>query len=251
MKNFILANLLILNIIANTFAQTKEYTLEEIIVRAEEYDAEKRFQIHVTDGFHGMPADTTRLLSRVPGANLTSNGPLTSLANYRGMFGNRLHKVVDGIPITSAGPNAMDPPLSYAPRLQLKTLEVYRGIAPVSSGIETIGGTIVAKSNKGKYADTEYLETHGEITSEVNSNNNGTSYSVLATMADDSHKFYISASREDGDNFDFDGGTIDPTVHERKNLKFGYGLLFDENQMDLDFSHSGEGRFALRGKIHM
>lgn len=94
--------------------------LENIVVLEEMVNEEERFKIHVTAGFQGMPGGKTHLLRRVPGTNVNSNGPLTSLAKYRGMFGARLHKSIDGIPTTSAGTNAMNPPLSYAPRLQLK-----------------------------------------------------------------------------------------------------------------------------------
>jgi outer membrane cobalamin receptor len=88
--------------------------------------------------------DTATLLQRAPGANVNRNGPLTGIAQYRGMFGHRVNALVDGMSINSGGPNGMDPPLSCIPRSQLGSLTVIRGIAPVSSGAETIGGTILA-----------------------------------------------------------------------------------------------------------
>ncbi len=210
---------------------------DDIIIRAESEDDAKRFKVHVTEGYHGMPADTTQLLRRVPGANMNSNGPLTSLAQYRGMFGHRLTQTVDGIPITSAGPNSMDPPLSYAPRLQLRTIEIYRGIAPVSAGFETIGGAIVAKSNKGEFTDSDTPEFHGELNGDLNSNNNGAAYGILGVLATEQHKFFFNGSREDGDDLQFDGErVIAPTVHERKNLKLGYALRTDSSELGFDYS---------------
>ncbi len=229
---------LLINIVLFSYSQSDSdvYQLDDIIIRAEKEDEAKRFKVHVTEGFHGMPADTTQLLKKVPGANVNTNGPLTSFAQYRGMFGYRLNKSIDGIPLTSAGPNAMDPPLSYAPRLQLKTLEVYRGIAPVSAGIETLGGAVVATSNKGYFTDGSDLEFHGEVNGDGNSNNNGSAYNILSTISNDSHKFFLSGSREDGDDFEFEDGDILSTVHERKNLKLGYGLRTGDNEFGLDYS---------------
>ncbi|MGW8311336.1 MAG: hypothetical protein ACWGNB_09770 [Thiogranum sp.] len=40
--------------------------------------------------------DTATLLQRAPGANVNRNGPLTGIAQYRGMFGQRVNALVDG-----------------------------------------------------------------------------------------------------------------------------------------------------------
>lgn len=88
------------------------------------------------------------MAEKLPGASVNRNGPLTSIAQYRGLFGDRVNTLVDGVRISQAGPNSMDSPLSYIAASQLDNLTLYRGIAPVSSGIETIGGTIEASKNR-------------------------------------------------------------------------------------------------------
>ena len=77
--------------------------------------------------------DSTALLRKLPGANINGNGPLSGIAQYRGMYGNRVAVAIDGAQFTSGGPNLMDPPLHYAPAAMLESLIVYRGAAPVSA----------------------------------------------------------------------------------------------------------------------
>ncbi|MDC9724855.1 MAG: TonB-dependent receptor plug domain-containing protein, partial [Gammaproteobacteria bacterium] len=52
--------------------------------------------------------DTGDMIKRLPGANINSNGPLTSIAQYRGLFGDRVNVLIDGVRISQAGPNRMD-----------------------------------------------------------------------------------------------------------------------------------------------
>ncbi len=92
--------------------------------------------------------DTSSLLKRVPGANVNRNGPLTGIAAYHGMSGNRININIDGANMKEVGPNSMDPALSHIPAALTGKLTVQRGISPVSAGIETIGGSMHAESKK-------------------------------------------------------------------------------------------------------
>ena len=56
-----------------------------------------------TDDTLVAPADTAQMLRKMPGANLNKNGELTGIAQYRGMFGDRISVAVDGAQISGAG----------------------------------------------------------------------------------------------------------------------------------------------------
>lgn len=71
-------------------------------------------------------------MPQAPGANVNSNGPITGIPQYRGMYGPRIATSLDGNQLAPAGPNWMAPPISYAVSAQLESLEIYRGLAPVS-----------------------------------------------------------------------------------------------------------------------
>lgn len=87
-------------------------------------------------------ADYRDSLRRLPGMSINGNGPVTGIPQYRGMFGDRLAISIDGAPIDGAGPNAMDSPLSHVVSKPATKLTFYRGIAPVTAGVETLGGAV-------------------------------------------------------------------------------------------------------------
>ena len=58
--------------------------------------------------------DTAAVLSDIPGASVNRNGLITGIAQYRGMYGDRVAVDIDQLAVISGGPNAMDAPLSQA-----------------------------------------------------------------------------------------------------------------------------------------
>lgn len=94
--------------------------------------------------------DVSRWLYSVPGANVNNNGALSGIAQYRGHYGARIATNVNGITMAGAGPNAMDTPLSYSPTIMLDSMQVYRTLAPVSAGIDTLGGAISVQQKQGE-----------------------------------------------------------------------------------------------------
>ena len=42
-----------------------------------------------------MLVDTAAVLKDIPGANVNANGPVTGIAQYRGMYGDRISVVID------------------------------------------------------------------------------------------------------------------------------------------------------------
>ncbi|WP_293747648.1 TonB-dependent receptor [uncultured Paraglaciecola sp.] len=93
-------------------------------------------------GLNDNSADYRDSLQRLPGININGNGPVTGIPQYRGLFGDRLSINIDGAPIDGAGPNAMDSPLSHMVSKPTSKLIFYRGIAPVTAGVETLGGAV-------------------------------------------------------------------------------------------------------------
>ena len=127
-----------------------EHLFDEIIVT----ERQTKRVIYLEDQLDISP-DTSQLLKKVPGANVNGNGPLSGIPQYRGMFGARIGFVINGALLAPAGPNWMDPPLSYVAPAQLVKLEVYRGIAPVSVPQETIGGAIISETVSADFTNTK------------------------------------------------------------------------------------------------
>ncbi|PHS73237.1 MAG: TonB-dependent receptor [Cycloclasticus sp.] len=186
--------------------------------------------------------DTASLLKRVPGANVNRNGPLTGVASYRGQSGSRINTSVDGMSWKEVGPNSMDPPLSHIPAALTESLTVYRGIAPVSSGMETIGGSMTAVSRKSKFIDGSDFESHGLASLGYSEVDNGLTSALLATYANDKHRFHASVSKEQGDDYEFDGSdSVAPSQYDRSAYTVGYGTRFGANELGFNYSNNDTG----------
>ena len=209
--------------------------MEELLVSAKKDTREFALGDTVDIG-----ADSGQLLRKVPGANLNSNGPLTGIAQYRGMYGSRISTHVDGSVLSSGGPNWMDPPLSYAPAAMLESLVVYRGIAPVSAGQETIGGVINATTWSGDFTDGE-LEISGRMRGGAQSVRDAYLFSGGVVVANDKHRLKVSGFSEKGDDAKFNDGKILPTEYERQRFDIGYGFKHKQHTLQLDYGRNDTG----------
>jgi len=192
----------------------------------------------VTDDTLVAPPDTAQLLRRMPGANVNKNGELTGIAQYRGMFGDRIRVSVDGAQISGAGPNAMDAPLHYAPVAILESLTINRGIASVSSGQETIGGFVQAQTYAGDYGNSGDFEFNGRTYFGAQSVNEGTVASGFFSLANRNHIFRSFVMQEQADDADFQDGTITPSEYERERFDLGYSFRSGDHELTVDFARN-------------
>jgi len=187
-----------------------------------------------------LPASTTNLgdmVKRLPGANINSNGVITSVAQYRGLFGSRVNVLIDGVGMHEAGPNSMDAPLTYLSSSQTKQVSVYRGIAPVRTGIETIGGTISADSKYVDFGQTNEAEIHGNASAGYASNGHTRQLGLTTAITNQHHRLQLSGSSDRGDDLDFKGGTIRSSKQDRDNVGLHYGYQNDGQEFGADIKH--------------
>ncbi|HEX5785769.1 MAG TPA: TonB-dependent receptor plug domain-containing protein, partial [Burkholderiaceae bacterium] len=130
--------------------------LSEVVVRAraEAPLPEVASPLREAEGraMRAASSDTARLLQGVPGVALYGAGGLSSLPVIHGLADDRLRIQVDGMDLVSACANHMNPPLSYLDPSQVRQVRVWAGIAPVSAGGDSIGGTIQVDSAEPVFA---------------------------------------------------------------------------------------------------
>lgn len=188
-----------------------------------------------------ISADVAQLLKKAPGANVNSNGPLTGIPQYRGMYGGRIATSLDGTQLAPSGPNWMDPPLSYARNGLLHSLEVYRGIAPVSVAQESIGGAIDARTERGDFTASGEFSVDGKIIASAQSVNGGQHLTGTLFAANRDHKFNAAAMVESGDDAEFSGGDITPTEYERERYDIGYGFKSGNHSVQVNYGYNDTG----------
>jgi iron complex outermembrane receptor protein len=186
-----------------------------------------------------VPADNADLLRRAPGANVNKNGPLTGISQYRGMYGSRVNTLIDGLNVAPAGPNWMDPPLSFVPSGALQDLTLVRGISPVSAGSETIGGTVRAELRQGEFGTGDDFEPHGVLGGGVRSINNAYDGNGLLWLSNRNHRLRLSGTydRAPDDIETGNGDKIVPTEYKRWSAGGGYGFRDGERELGLSYDH--------------
>jgi iron complex outermembrane receptor protein len=203
--------------------------LPEVTVEAQPW----RTQQYSADTNNITHADSAEVLKAIPGASVNRNGGLTGIAQYRGFYGDRVSVIIDSASLVSAGPNAMDSPLSYIPASQLKSISIDKGATSVSKAQESLGGLIDARSNQGEFSHAHSVVTFGEINTQFNSQNSASNTSVLLGAANSSHKLFSSSSYDEADDSQFDGGNIDSTSYQRQRYNITYGYQNNETNLNI------------------
>jgi iron complex outermembrane recepter protein len=229
-------------ILFNTSAVLAEhpYVLPELTVPGEFDPGFKQSYIDL-DNIQSGVSGTSELMRKVPGGNFNDNGSISGQTQYRGMFGTRMNVRVDGTYINSGGPNWMDPPLHYVPKVLMESFEVERGIAPVSSGTG-IAGYVKAKTKSSKFTTSDEFEFHGDVGFGGHSVDNGYNLGGLLAYSNNKHRFHVLGSRDDGSDLEFGDGEINGSGHERDNYGIGYGFHTGSHELALNFRHQDTGR---------
>jgi iron complex outermembrane recepter protein len=207
--------------------------LEELVVTA----THSTRTIDITNALEISP-DVAQLLKQAPGANVNGNGPLTGIPQYRGMYGPRIATSLDGNQLAPSGPNWMDPPISYVVGSQLESLQVYRGIAPVSVAQESIGGAIDARVDKGSFGSSDEFKLTGRLGGNTQSVNQGYNLNANLYASNDRHRIRLAALTEQGDDAEFPDGDITPTEYQRDRYDIGYGFRSGAHTLQLDYGRS-------------
>lgn len=164
-------------------------------------------------------ADTAAIVGRMPGAAIVRNGSQTGILQLRGLSGDRVAVRVDGMTITPACPNHMDPPLHYAHPAGGDIIELMAGISPVSAGGDQIGGSISVKSAEPEFSAEGELLTKGALGASYRGNQDAVSLAADLSFANESTAFRYRGSAATAGNLRYPGGTVsasgyDTTSHD-------------------------------------
>lgn len=155
-------------------------------------------------------SDTASLLRNVPGLNIQKSGGVSGLPVIHGMADDRLRVKVDGMDLISACGNHMNPALSYISPSNVTSAVVIAGLSPVSSGGDSIGGTILIDSAAPAFAQPgEGLLTMGEIGGFYRTNGYVSGGNLSATVAGEMLSLNYEGSSVKSNNYDA-GGSFKP-----------------------------------------
>ena len=145
--------------------------------------------------------DAASLLTNIPGVNVNGAGALANIPVIRGMADDRLTIKVDGIDAISSCPNHMNTPLSYVSPSSVEDMKVYKSLAPVSVGGNSIGGAVVVNTSRPAFAEDSNLKLSGELGGFYYSNGDGNGGNVSATAANDRVSVNYTGSTSKANNY--------------------------------------------------
>ncbi|MDP3588681.1 MAG: TonB-dependent receptor [Sulfuricurvum sp.] len=218
-----------------------------------------------------MTGDTASILADIPGVSVYQTGGSASLPVIHGMADDRIKIDIDGMTITSACPNHMNPALSYIDTSKIASIDVMAGITPVSAGGDSIGGTIVIKSKDPLFAkNSGEVLISGDVSGFYRSNSQTRGAAVSASVANDKISVNYSGFAEKAENYkNGKGAIVKDTLYQQQNQSatIAYKVSSDDtvalkvtktnadfigfpNQyMDMLGNESTSGNLSYKGKI--
>ena len=152
-------------------------------------------------------------LAEAPGVSLHGNGELATIPFLHGLGDERTKIVVDGMTISSACPNHMNPTLSYVAPAQAAQVTVLAGITPVSLGGDSLGGTISVESPAPAFAEPgSKVREDGAFTGYYRSNGENWGGSLIEGIASEHYSLgYVGSFTTTDDYSDGSGYKVTST----------------------------------------
>ena len=200
-------------------------------------------------------SDTASLLKNVPGLVIQKSGGVSGLPVLRGMADDRLRIKVDGMSLISACGNHMNPALSYISPTNVGSAVVHSSLSPVSSGGDSIGGTILIDSPAPQFAKAgEELLTTGEIGGFYRSNGDVRGGNISVTGASEIFSINYQGSTVKSDNYDaggnfkpdsmddgtlgrssLDGDEVGSTFYKSTNQSIGLAMQYENHLLEFTY----------------
>lgn len=177
--------------------------LDRVMVEGQRLEPAPTPQTELSDSTllreRSLNADTAGMLRGTPGVDLHGAGGTSTLPGIQGLAGDRVRTRVDGMDLIATCPNHMNPPLSYVDPSALGRMTVYAGMAPVSSGGDSLAGTIIADTRAARFADSDDLLWAGELGIGARDNGDAWRVDVQQTLATTGFSLnYAGAHAESG-----------------------------------------------------
>ena len=148
-------------------------------------------------------SDSAELLRGSPGVSIFQAGGVSGLPAINGLNGDRVKVLLNGMVVSSACANQMNPPLSYADPSQIAYVEVLSGVTPVSKGGDSLGGTVIVEAHPPHFAEAdEGVHTSGSISAFYRSNGNGVGTAATAHAASGNVSVTYSGAWTQADNYE-------------------------------------------------
>ncbi|MDD2934260.1 MAG: TonB-dependent receptor plug domain-containing protein [Methylotenera sp.] len=222
--------------------QAEQLDLPSIEIRAVEIDDENKSSLNTSD--------TASLLSDEPGISLYRAGGVSSLPVIHGLADDRVRVKVDGMDLISSCANHMNPPLSYIDPTNVRNIQVFAGISPVSLGGDSIAGTILVNSATPEFAKNgDELLVKATFGTFYRSNNDARGVNLSASVANENVYMRYTGSTVEANNYNAgghfksalstavrswlkDGSEVGSTAYKARNHALAFGVQHENHLVE-------------------
>jgi iron complex outermembrane receptor protein len=170
-------------------------------VKATRFNADAEVSGKELDIQRAANVDTATLMTNVSGVAFQVGGAVSSIPVIRGLSDMRINTLVDGIDAIPACPNHMNTPLSYVDPSSIQSMTVYKSLKPVSVGLNSIGGAIVASTGQPTFAEDGKNLVTGNAGFFYSTNNNNIGGNLKVTAATDWISLTYTGSTSSANNY--------------------------------------------------
>ncbi|MDD2800847.1 MAG: TonB-dependent receptor [Methylococcales bacterium] len=176
-------------------------------------------------------SDTAKLLEDTPGVSLYGAGGVSSLPVIHGLNDDRVKIDINGMTLTSACANHMNPPLSYIDRSNIGKITILNGVTPVSMGGDSIGGTISIKTPDPVFAEPgKDILLDGNLSSFYRSNGDAFGGSIAAGIANEHVRLEYTGSHTESMNYNnANGDLVQSSSYENQNHSAALSFKTDDH----------------------
>ena len=188
-------------------------------------------EIDILNSKRAAISDTAKLLEDIPGVSLYGAGGVSSLPVIHGLNDDRVKIDINGMTLTSACANHMNPPLSYIDRSNIGKITILTGVTPVSLGGDSLGGTISIKTPDPVFAKPgKDILLDGNLSSFYRSNGDAFGGSMATGVANEHIRFDYTGSHTESNNYsDGNGEAIKSTAYQNQNHSAALSFKNDDH----------------------
>lgn len=219
-------------------AQDLLRTLEPLYVRSSLLDQPGLVTRKVVGSECQRSADTAAMVSKLPGAAIVRNGSQTGILQLRGLSGDRVAVRLDGMTITPACPNHMDPPLHYAHPSSGDLMALMAGISPVSAGGDHIGGSLLVKTADPEFAQANSMLTKGALGASFLGNQDTTQLHGDLSIAGENSALQYRGSAATADDLRYPGGKVSASGYDTTSHQLRQAWRTDDGFIAVDVGFS-------------
>ncbi len=183
-----------------------------------------------------MPSSLGDVLNNEPGLSAAEFGPGTVRPMIRGLYGDRVLILVDGVRL-SEEQGTSNHALSIETS-RIERIEAVRGPASILYGSDALGGVINIITKKSGVHQGQSWSYSGSLSSSYSSVNQGKKESLFVQGGRDGFSFYLNDTYNETSNIETARGKIPHTFHEGNALSAGVRYDGANSTVDFSYDHS-------------